>query len=1243
VTGFAELVAATNYSFLRGASHPGDMVSEAVRLGMRGIGIADRNTVAGVVRAHVALKEASGPEPARDFRLVVGARLVFRDGTPDIVAYPATRYGWGRLTRLLTAGNRRATKGGCLLDIGDLIAHHQDLLLIVLAESSFDPDEVAALAEKRRIAEEQDRGFLQLGEEEAAATNVIAFPDRHAGSGPGGLHPDPPPPGGGGAEGDGGGGSTTDSWTPSSPSVSYADTSPWRGRIDGLSSIVSPSASPQALAQIVNWPPAQDRGDDGLASTLRRLKRIAGGRLWLGMTAPYQGRDKRRLNRLAGIAATVGVLLLATNDALYASPDQRRLHDVVTCIRKGTDVKRAGRLLEANAERHLKPPAEMARLFRQYPDAVAETENLLARIGFTLDQLSYEYPHEPVPEGWEAQDWLEHLVWRTALERYDYRVPDKLYALLYEEFTLIRERGYACYFLTVHDVVNFARRQEPPILCQGRGSAANSVVCFILGVTSVDPMKFDLLFSRFVSAERDEPPDIDVDFEHERREEVMQYVYRRYGRHRAAIAATVIHYRSRSTLREVGKALGMSEDVTSRLSGTIWGSYANKVEDDRFAQAGFTIENPEIARLKELVGQLLEFPRHLSQHVGGFVLTQDRLDETVPIHNAAMEDRTFIEWDKDDIDALQLMKVDVLALGMLSCIRKAFDLIADSGGERHTLDTVPAEVGQVYDMLCAGNSLGLFQVESRAQISMLPRLRPRKFYDLVVQVAIVRPGPIQGNMVHPYLRRRSGKEKPEYPAPDKRHGRPDELEGVLGKTLGVPLFQEQAMKLAIVAAKFSPEDANRLRRAMATFRNVGTIHNFEARMVEGMVRRGYQRDFAQRCYDQIKGFGSYGFPESHALAFARLVYVSAWLKCFHPAAFACALLNSQPMGFYAPAQIVREAQENGGVDVRAVDVNASTWDNSLESPDVVIPAQAGISSDRAMLPEIPACAGMTKQPALRLGFRQVDGFREEWAQGLAGERAAGGPFASIEELARRARLPSRALRLLADADAWGSIGQGRRDALWEVRRTPSGELPLFAAARARALGVEADAELPAMPLGEEVSADYQLTRLSLKGHPMQFLRPMFAGEGVESCARVAAARHGSRVTVAGVVLVRQRPGNGNAVFITLEDETGITNVLLWARVFEAQRMQVMGSRLMTVEGEVQRSAPSEGDVVHLIGARVVDRTHELSRLSEDCATRPVMERADLGLTPDPRHVQATSTGGRHPRDVRILPRSRDFH
>jgi error-prone DNA polymerase len=1150
VTGFAELVAATNYSFLRGASHPGEIVRHAIDFGLTAIGIADRNTVAGVVRAYVELRDFTERQQAEflearkergeplelspeeeaachtDLRLLVGARLVFADDTPDIIAYPATRYGWGRLTRLLTVGNLQAVKGNCILTFDDLLRHLDDLLLIVLPGSS---------------AEEQE------------------------------AHPKP-------------------------IAYDFGDT----GHRSHLK-LVAPAS---------------------LAETLSRLRARAPDRVWLGVTMSYHGADKRRLAEWRGIAASERIRLIATNDVLYSIAARRPLHDVLTSIRLGTTVAAAGHRLEANAERFLKPGEEMRRLFKTCPEAVEETLRFAGKINFTLDQLRYEYPHEPVPPGWKPTPYLLHLVKTAAKKRYGEELPKKVRQMLAEEIGLIRKRNYAYYFLTVYDLVRFARSQEPPILCQGRGSAANSIVCFLLGVTSVDPMKHNLLFSRFVSEDRHEPPDIDVDFEHERREEVMQYMYERYGRHRAGIAATVIHYRSRSAVREVAKVLGLSEDIATRLSSTVWGSYASDMPDRRFTDTGFEVGNPEIMRLRFIMEQLLEnpFPRHLSQHVGGFVLTQDRLDETVPILHAAMEGRSFIEWDKDDIDALGLMKVDVLALGMLTCIRKCFDLMRAKGLGDQTLELdMAADDAAVYNMLEKGRSLGVFQVESRAQMSMLPRLKPINLYDLTVQVAIVRPGPIQGNMVHPYLRRRSGKEDPDLPSPGAPHD-PNELKAILGGTYGVPLFQEQAMKLAIVAADFSPSEANQLRRAMATFRNVGTIHKFETKMVDGMVRRGYERDFAKRCYDQIKGFGSYGFPESHALSFARLVYVSSWLKCHHPAVFACGLLNSQPMGFYAPAQIIRDAQDplpdqEHGVEVRAIDVNASTWDNSLED------GEHGL--------------------ALRLGFRQIDGFREHWATAIADVRVMA-PFTSIEDLARRAHLPSRGLRLLADADAWGSIGHGRRDALWEVRRTPSAELPLFAAANARELGVEEDARLPAMPLSEEVTADYQLTRLSLKGHPMQFLRPMFEAEGVSSCAEISAAKNGSRATVAGVVLVRQRPGTGNAIFITLEDETGITNALLWARVFEAQRLQVMGSRLMTIEGEVQRSHPKEGGVVHLIGARVIDRTSELARLSDDRVAMPPTARADTGMTPDPRHV-AEAPNGRHPRNVRILPKSRDFH
>jgi len=1177
---FADLVTATNYSFLRGASHPKDMVGQALALGHSGIGIADRNTVAGVVRAHVALKESqakSREETGSEtpFKLAVGSRLVFVDGTPDIVVYPRTRYGWGRLTRLLTLGNRRAEKGGCILRFADLLEFAQDMVLIVLSESSFDPHEVDEAKHSRPKSDD--------------SSNVVTleFSDRHPGLVPG------------------------------------------------------PTGEHATVSRLERWAPAQGRGDDRLERVLARLAKALPGGIWLGVSMPRAGRDGRKLARLCRLANEAHVPVLATCDALYATAGQRPLHDIVTCIRKGETVAGAGRLLEANGERHLKPETEMRRLFRDRPDAVDESERILSLIDFTLDQLKYEYPHEPVPPGWDPQDWLEHLVYKEANKQHPDGIPVKLQKTLDEEFELIRDRNYAYYFLTVYEAVKFAREQKPPILCQGRGSAANSAVCYLLGVTSVDPMKYDLLFSRFVSSKRDEPPDIDVDFEHERREDVIQHIYERYGRHRAAIAATVIHYRARSTVREVGKALGLSEDVTQRLTSTVWGSYASSMEEDRFAMAGYSLDNPAMAQLKTIVDQLLEFPRHLSQHVGGFVLTQDRLDETVPLHNAAMEDRTFIEWDKDDIDALGLMKVDILALGMLTCIQKCFDLMRLHGLGDYDLKSIPQDDPEVYDMLRKGDSIGVFQIESRAQINMLPRLKPRKFYDLVIQVAIVRPGPIEGDMVHPYLRRRAGKEKPELPSP--KYGDPGELKDVLGKTEGVPLFQEQAMKLAIVAAGFSPDKANELRKAMATFRNAGTIGNLKADMIEGMVKRGYERDFAERCYKQIEGFGSYGFPESHALSFAGLVYVSSWIKYHHPAVFCAALLNSQPMGFYAPAQLVGDARKHG-VEVREVDVNVSAWDNTIEP---VLNRDPGLVPGVTHPQSTPSLVAQWtlehvrgdeegKGVALRLGFRQIDGFKEDWAKSLVASRETG-PFASVEELAARANLPSRALRLLADADAFRSIDLDRRGALWEARRMPGDVLPLFAAAEARQLGAETDAQLPAMPLSEHVAADYQVTRLSLKGHPMQFLREGFEREGVLSSAEAGRLSKG-RVRVAGVVLVRQRPGKGNAIFVTLEDETGIVNVLFWARTFEVYRRQIMAAHLMEVEGEVRKS---EEGVLHIIGARAIDRTEELSKLSEDHVTRPPMARADVSLAPD--HRRDVAPRGSHPRNVRILPKSRDFH
>ena len=821
---YAEIGITTNFSFLRGGSHPQAYVHQASELRLPVIGIADHNTLAGVVRAY---KELENPEVTYKPKLLIGSRLVFMDGTPDILVYPRDRDAYGRLCRLLTRGKRGddTDKGECHLRLDDLLEFAEGQLLAAMLPHRF----------------EQEQALEVLGQLQ-------------------------------------------------------------RSRADGV---------------------------------------------WLAASLLYRGDDKRRLGRLQRMAATAGVPLLATNEVLYHHPARRPLQDVLTCIREKTTIETIGKRLEANAERYLKPAEEMVRLFRDAPEAIAETMRFAGRINFSLAQLKYQYPDEPVPPGKTAQRHLEDLTWQGAHKRFPVRISPKTKKVLHKELRLIRKLKYAHYFLTVHDIVRYAREQK--ILCQGRGSAANSAVCYVLDITSVDPTKVDLLFERFISKERLEPPDIDVDFEHSRREEVMQYVYRRYGRHRAAVIATVIHYRPRSAIRDVGKALGLTEDVTAALADTVWGSWGDGLTEMQVRQAGLKPDNPMIHRAVALAAELIEFPRHLSQHVGGYVLTQDRLDSYVPIGNAAMDDRTFIEWDKDDVDALNMMKVDVLALGMLTCIRKCFDLIAHHKSERYELATIPQDQAEVYDMLCRGESLGVFQVESRAQMNMLPRLKPRVFYDLVIEVAIVRPGPIQGDMVHPYLRRRNGIEKEHYPSPSPDHGDKDELYNVLHKTLGVPLFQEQAMRIAIEAAKFTSEEANGLRRSMATFRNVGTIGKFEDKMIGNMIARGYDPEFAKNCFEQIKGFGSYGFPESHAASFAQLVYVSSWLKYWHPDAFCCGLLNSQPMGFYAPAQIVGDARKNG-VEVREIDVSFSYAQNTLEE-------QRG------------------KYHAMRLGFRQIDGFK----------------------------------------------------------------------------------------------------------------------------------------------------------------------------------------------------------------------------------------------------------------------------
>jgi error-prone DNA polymerase len=1063
---YTELSVTSCFSFLRGASKPPELVHQARLYGHRAMALTDRNTLAGVVRAWSEKKaEADG------FKLIVGSRLVFADGAPDVLAYAADREGYARLSRLISKGARRegGKKGECIIGLSDLLADTDGLLL--------------ALA---------------------------------------------PPP----------------------------------------------------------------RVDQAYLAALERLIETAPGRLWMAAVMGYGAADGRRLERLAALSETTGVPLLAVNDVLYHHPSRRRLQDVMSCIREHTTLREAGLLLEASAERHLKPAEVMADLFRHHPQAIVETQRLADRIAFDLGVLKNEYPHEPVPPNKTPQQHLEYLARIGARRRYPEGVPAKVERMLTEEFGFIEKKDYARFFLTVHDVVAYARSKG--ILCQGRGSAANSVVCFCLGVTEVDPMESELLFARFVSEDRNEPPDIDVDFEHERREEVIQYIYDRYGRDRAAICATVIHYRPRSAIREVGKAMGLSDDITGALAGTVWGSWGTGLPESQVREAGLDPTNPVIGEVVDLANQLIGFPRHLSQHVGGFILTERRLDDTVPIANAAMEDRTFIEWDKDDVDALELVKVDVLALGMLTCIRKAFELI-----KRHQLcrvydmASVPKEDPATYDMLCKGDSIGVFQVESRAQINMLPRLKPRCFYDLVIEVAIVRPGPIQGDMVHPYLRRRQGLEPVDYPSPHPDFGPADELESVLKRTLGVPLFQEQAMQIAISAAGFEPSQADGLRRAMGTFRGDGNIPIYESMMVEGMVARGYERAFAERCYHQIEGFGSYGFPESHAASFGKLVYISSWLKRHQPAVFACALLNSQPMGFYAPAQIVRDAREHG-VEVRPVDVDHSDWDCTLE------PGEGG---------------GV----ALRLGLRQIDGVGEEWAKRLVAGRTLG-PFESFDGLVRRSGLTRAQLQKLAEADAMRSIGLDRRQALWKVRGVAaSAPVPLLADLP----DTEPSMPLPLMALSEHVVADYQTTRLSLKEHPMSFLRERLAAERVLDCRRFEALDDGRSARVAGVVLVRQRPGKGLVCFVTLEDETGVANLVILPKVFDRYRRAIMTSRLLLAEGRMQKSP--EG-VAHLQVYRLTDRTSDLQRLSE-----PDLFAAEKPPRP------------RHPRNVRVMPPSRDFH
>ncbi len=1037
---FAELGVASNFSFLRGASHADELVARAAALGLAGIGVADRNTLAGVVRAHRAAKEAG-------LRFLVGARLVTTDGT-ELLAWPADRAAYGRLSSLLTIGNRRAPKGECHLTLDDILAHAEGIWVALV-------------------------------------------------------------------------------------------------------------------------PPANLAAAD-LAPVLARLRDSFGERLSLALAPLMRGDDAERFWRLAELGRATGVPLLASNDVLMHVRERRPLADVLTCIREHCTIDEAGLRLAANAERHLKGPAEMAALFARYPEALARSLAIMEACRFSLEELRYEYPAEPVPEGMTPQQELESQTWKGAAWRYPDGIPESVQKQLRHEFELIEKRQYAPYFLTVYDIVRYARSPEVDILCQGRGSAANSTVCYCLGITEVDPTKHGLLFERFISMARNEPPDIDVDFEHERREEVIQYIYNKYTRERAGIAATVVSYRSRGALRDIGKALGLSGDTIAALSNNMWGSSFDGLDDDNAQEVGLDPAAPRLRLALDLAKEIRGFPRHLSQHVGGFVLTRGPLHEVVPIMNAAMEDRTNVEWDKDDLDTLGILKIDVLALGMLTALRKGFALMAQHHGiQRHDglpwkPADVPREDPETYQMLQKADAVGVFQVESRAQMSMLPRLKPKEFYDLVIEVAIVRPGPIQGGMVHPYLRRKQGKEAVTYPS--------EALKAVLHKTLGVPLFQEQAMKIAIVGAGFTPTESDGLRRAMATFRRNGTIGLYEDKFINGMLANGYTRAFAESCFSQIKGFGDYGFPESHAASFALLAYVSAWMKCHHPAAFACALLNSQPMGFYAPAQIVSDLRAHG-VEVRPVDVNASDWDCTLEG---------GRAVDGG------------KGPALRLGFRQVKGFGEADGEKLMAARGAG--YAHPRDLVHRAGLHPSAVERLAEADAFAALGLSRRTSLWAAKGLGEAPPPLL---RLLDGSNERPVQMPTATLGEEVVNDYAALRLTLREHPLGILRTALKARRVVTADQLAGIKNGARVTVAGLSITRQRPGEGHVVFVTLEDETGIVNVVVRIPVYEAYRRAVLGASLLAVEGRVQAVGDvKKGDtlVIHVVAERCYDWSGALNSL-----------------------------------------------
>lgn len=1084
---YAELHCKTNFSFLEGASHPDELVCRAVELGYRALAITDRNSLAGIVRAHGAAKDEG-------LRLIVGAEITPYDA-PPVVLWATDRAAYGRLSRLITLGRRRAPKGECRICLNDIAQHSEGLLAGVVTE------------------EREKKG-------EARKT-------------------------------------TCSSPTPHSP-----------------------------------------------LSTLHSYRDIFTDRCSLLAELHYGPDDRGRLQQLLDISRQTNIPLVAAGDIHYHIPERAPLHDVVTAIRHNCTVAKVTASLFANTERHLKSPAEMAALFADAPQALHRTLEIAEQCTFSLDELRYEYPEELAPSGMTPHEFLAKLAWVGATERWPGGVPQKVQSLIEHELQLIGELHYEAYFLTVWDLVQFARRRG--ILCQGRGSAANSAVCYCLGITAVDPEHMDVLFERFVSRERNEAPDIDVDFEHERREEVLQYLYKKYGRDRAGITAETITYRPRSAVRDVGKALGLSPETIDAIAKRIEHSRENWKEqlaevvppspsfskltpaEGSVAQSSESIlhlsshqspnlqirksPNPLSPLFADLVDELIGFPRHLSQHTGGMVMTRGRLDELVPIENAAMPERTVIEWNKDDLDELGVLKVDCLALGMLTAIRRCFDLIERHYGRRLTLASIPADDQDVYAMIRRADTMGVFQIESRAQMSMLPRLQPRCFYDLVIEVAIVRPGPIQGNMVHPYLRRRNGDEPVTYPN--------EEVRGVLEKTLGVPLFQEQAMRLAVVAAGFTPGEADQLRRAMGAWRRPGVIDQFRRKLIEGMRTKGFSEEYAEAVFRQIRGFGDYGFPESHAASFALLVYVSAWLKCHYPAAFTAAILNSQPMGFYAPAQLVRNAAQHG-VEILPVDVNFSTWDGTLELEEVA-----------------SCCASAAARPlSLRLGFNILSGVPVLDVERIVEARKKG-TFTSVDDLARRTGLGRASIARLAKAGTFQSLNLNRRAALWESLAQDKKKLPLFdAEATSSNLQISKSPNLPIslppMSPAEEVLADYRTAGLSLRGHPLGFLRRELAKRKIVPAQSLETLPDGSSISVAGIVLVRQRPGTAKGItFVTLEDETGTANLIIRLAVWKRYRPAALSATVLLAHGRLQR----QGQVIHVLATRLEDLSPWLKQL-----------------------------------------------